>query len=196
MILLVVSYTILGFVITFCLFVYIKLVRQQKNIYDTLKAQGIPGEPFIPIFGQIFDVLRANKENRSVEYFYNLSKKFGDCYLCSLGPIVRFVVINPELIGEILGRILSVNYRKPKELKNIVKSFIGEHNLLVSEDEEHERARKMLNPAFHFINLRSMITIMSTETSKMIHSLLASSSETQTFRLDSELNSLTLPIID
>jgi len=190
----VVAYGLLSFLITFCVYIYWKLIRRQKSIYDTLKAQGIPGEPFVPLVGQIFDLLRADKENRAVEYFYDLSKKFGDTYLFSLGPTVRFVVINPELIGEVLGRTKGGYYGKPKELNNIVKSFIGEHNLLVSEGQEHERARKMLNPAFHFINLRSMVTIMSDETSKMINSF-CTSSESRQIRVDIELNSLTLSII-
>ena len=193
--LLVIVYSILIFIITCCVYIYVKLVRRQKYVYDTLKAQGIPGEPFVPIIGQISDALRADKEDRGVEYFRDLSKKFGDHYLCSLGPIVRFVVINPDLIGEVLGRTKGGYYRKPKELNNIVKSFIGEHNLLVSEDKEHERARKMLNPAFHFVNLRSMVSIMSNETLKAIQTLLSSTSETTKIRVDSEFNVLTLSII-
>ena len=185
-------YTILGLIITVCICLYVKLVRKPKHIFDTLKAQGIPGEPFVPIIGQMLNVLRANKEDRSVEYFYDLSKKFGDCFLCSIGPLVRLVVLHPELIGQMLGRTKGHNYRKSKELTNILKSFIGEHNLLVSETEEHERARTMLNPAFHFVNLRSMISIMVNETSKMIDSLLKTAHQ---FRVDSELNSLTLSII-
>jgi cytochrome P450 len=70
--------------------------------------------------------------------------------------------------------------------------LIGIHNLLVSNGKEHERARKMLNPAFHFDNLQSMISIMTDQTSKVIDILLQSSTK---MNLTVQFNALTLSII-
>ncbi|CAF4624633.1 unnamed protein product, partial [Rotaria magnacalcarata] len=65
---------------------------------------------------------------------------------------------------------------KPVDLGLRLKPIIGIHNLFVSNGTEHERARKMLNPAFHFTNLRSMVSIMTYQTQKSIDTLLESSS--------------------
>jgi cytochrome P450/NADPH-cytochrome P450 reductase len=51
----------------------------------------------------------------------------------------------------------------------------------------------MLNPAFHFISLKSIVSIMSNETAKTIDSLLTSSANE--FRMDIEFSALTLCII-
>jgi cytochrome P450 len=65
----------------------------------------------------------------------------------------------------------------------------------VSEGSEHERARKMLNPAFHFVKLQSMISIMVDQTSKSINELILLSTEQEVIDLQTELNTLTLAII-
>jgi cytochrome P450 len=64
----------------------------------------------------------------------------------------------------------------------------------VSEGIEHERARKMLNPAFHAINLQSMVSIMVDQTRKVIDELFASTNS-PSVNLQTELNALTLSII-
>jgi hypothetical protein len=104
MILLFTGYTILAFILVLGIVIYWKFVRSQKRVYDAFRAQGIPGEPFIPVFGQIFDQIRASKENRGVEYFYELSQKHGYCFLLNIGPLTRLVLLEPELIADFLSR--------------------------------------------------------------------------------------------
>ncbi|CAF1663082.1 unnamed protein product, partial [Adineta ricciae] len=53
-------YTV-GFVFILIGIIYLKLIRPQKQVYDAFRAQGIPGEPFIPFVGQLPDIIRANK---------------------------------------------------------------------------------------------------------------------------------------
>ncbi|CAF1365763.1 unnamed protein product [Adineta ricciae] len=184
-----------GFVFILIGIIYFKLIRPQKQVYDAFRAQGIPGEPFIPFVGQLPDIIRANKIGKGLDYFIELAQKHGYCYLFGFGPLTRILLAEPELLSDVLSRENGINYRKPPDLTNIVKPFIGTHNLLVSEGKEHDRARKMLNPAFHFVNLRSMVSIMSDETAKAIHSLLLVSSSKGQIDLEIELNSLTLSII-
>jgi cytochrome P450 len=191
MILLLIGSTILGLIII----IYLKVVRPQKRLYDAFRAQGIVGEPFIPVIGQAFDMIRASKENRAVEYYYELSQKHGYCFLFGMGPFTRLVLLEPELIGDFLARSKGDIYQRPPFLTNIVKPLIGVHNLLVSREQEHERARKMLNPAFHFVNLRSIVSIMSSETGKSIDSLLSTYSSTNEVKMDIEFNALTFSII-
>ncbi|CAF3017769.1 unnamed protein product [Rotaria sp. Silwood2] len=195
MALLYLIYIIFGCILALTAFVYLKLIYPQKRLYNIFQAQGIPGEPFIPLVGQLFDMMRASKENKGVEYFHELSQKNGRRFLFGFGPLTRLVLLEAELIADVLGRSKAENYRKPSDLINIVKPIIGIHNLLVSEGEEHERARKMLNPAFHFVNLQSMIPIMSNETIKAIDSLLLTSFSKNEIDFDNELNALTLSII-
>ena len=171
MVLFLIGYTILGLILALCIIIYVNLVRPQKRLYDIFRAQGIPGEPFIPVIGQAFDMIRASKENRGIEYYYELSQKLGNCFLFGMGPFTRLVLLEPELIADFLGRSKGGIYQRPPFLTNIVRPLTGVHNLLVSGEEEHERARKMLNPAFHFVNLRSIVSIMSSETAKSIDSL-------------------------
>ncbi|CAF2984143.1 unnamed protein product [Rotaria sp. Silwood2] len=195
MILLFIIYIIFGFILIIGAYVYIKLIYPQKRLYDSFRAQGIPGEPFIPMVGQLFDMMRASKQNKGVEYFHELSQKNGSRFLFGFGPLTRLVLLEPESIADILGRSKSENYRKPSHFLNMAKPIIGIHNLLVSEGEEHERARRMLNPAFHFVKLQSLIPIMSNETIKAITSLLSISSLKNQVNLDIELSALTLSII-
>ncbi|CAF1344228.1 unnamed protein product [Rotaria sordida] len=79
-------------------------------------------------------------------------------------------------------------------MEQFFKLLIGSHNFLQNEEAEHERARKMLNPAFHFIRLQSMISIMIEQTIKAINELLLLSSQHQVVDLQSKLNALTLTV--
>jgi cytochrome P450 len=71
---------------------------------------------------------------------------------------------------------------------------MGSHNLLVAEGDEHERARRMINPAFHHNNLKSMISIITDRTIKTIESIFRESNEKQV-DLQVLFNTLTLSII-
>ena len=183
-------------IFTVGLILYWKLVRPAKYIYDVLGKQGVKGEPFVPIFGQLADIRRHREEGRLLEYHEKLAEKHGLRYLIGLGPYPRLVVLEPELIADMVGRTHAQNYFKPADLSFRLKPIIGTHNLLVSNGLEHERARKMLNPAFHFLKLQSMISIMTDQTTKAIDSLLASiSSDAKALNLHPQFNALTLSII-
>ncbi len=64
MVLFPIVWTFFGFIFVLITFIYFKLVRPQKRLHDTFIAQGVPSEPFIPIFGQLFDLIRASKRNK------------------------------------------------------------------------------------------------------------------------------------
>ena len=98
------------------------------------------------------------------------------------------------MLADVLGRSNAHNYSKPFDVTTLLKPLIGSHNLFVSDGIEHERARKMLNPAFHFDNLQSMVSIIVDRTNKAISSLLISSVN-QPIDLQRELNALALSII-
>ncbi|CAF3781478.1 unnamed protein product [Rotaria sp. Silwood1] len=182
--------------VSFIVFIiYWNLIRPQKRFYDDFRRQGIPGEPFVPFVGQLPEMRRASEKDAGAEYRMGLAQKHGYVYLTGFGPTIRLSVIEPDMIADVFSRTHAQDYRKPSDMKKIFKPLIGSHNLLVSEGVEHERARKMLNPAFHFIKLQSMISIMVEQTIKAINELLLLSSEEKVVDLQTELNALTLTII-
>jgi cytochrome P450/NADPH-cytochrome P450 reductase len=191
--LLQVLYTCFALVSVSLFFIYWKLIRPGKYIYDVLRAQGVSCEPFVPLLGQLPQMNQYRKRNQLMNYFEDLSEKHGRIFLFSLGLFPRLVVQEPELVSHILGRTYAQNYHKPADLSTRLKPLIGLHNLLISNGPEHARARKMLNPGFHFKNLQSMVSIMADQTSKTINTLLKSC-ETP-INLQKELSILTLTIV-
>ena len=180
------------------LLIYWKWIRPLKSIYDDLRKQGVPHEPFVPIIGQLPELRRHREEGRLLEYHEALTAKHGLIYLFSLGPYPRLVIQEPEFLADILGQTSAEYFSKPDDFGFRLKPIIGLHNLLVSNGHEHERARKMLNPAFHYINLQSMISIMTDQTNTAIDSLLESTSSNgaeQSIDLSSHFSALTLAII-
>ncbi|CAM2696572.1 unnamed protein product [Rotaria socialis] len=177
----------------FILIVYWKLVCPGKHIYNVLREQGIPCEPFVPFLGQLPQLYQYQKQHKIMEFYEELNKKHGSIFMFSLGLYPRLVIQDADLISHILGRTYAQNYYKPADLISRLKPLIGLHNLLISNGNEHERARKMLNPGFHFENLRSMVSIMTDQTAKTIDRLLESWGKP--VNLQKELSLLTLTII-
>ncbi|CAF0950840.1 unnamed protein product [Rotaria sp. Silwood1] len=128
-------------------------------------------------------------------YRMELVQKYGHVYLIGLGPSIYLSITEPNLIADVLGRSHVQDYTKPSNFSTDSELLIGKHNLLVSEGFEHKRARKMLNPAFHFAKLQSMVSIMVYQTAKAIDELLALSSHKQFVDLQTELSTITLTII-
>jgi cytochrome P450/NADPH-cytochrome P450 reductase len=173
--------------------IYWKLVRPGKRIYDILRAQGIPCEPFVPLFGQIHKLYQYKKQNKLMNFHEELCEKHGMVFVFGLGSYPRLVIQDADLIAEVLGRAHGQNYQKPTDLSARLKPLIGLHNLLISNGNEHDRARKMLNPGFHFKNIRSMVSIMTGQTTKTIDGLLNSCEKS--INLEKELSLLALTIV-
>ncbi len=145
-------------------------------------------------FKQIF-LRRASENDSTMNYRMELVRKHGYVYAIGFGPSIRLIVIEPDMLADIFGRAHAQDYGKPTDTVRFFKPLIGVHNLLVTEGSEHERARKMLNPAFHFVKLQSMVSIMVDQTNKAINKLLVLSTERQVIDLQIELNAFTLAII-
>lgn len=195
MIVYLIIYTFFAIILALVTLIYFKLVRSPKRLYDIFKNQGVPCEPFIPVVGQLFDMFRADKQDKGLEYYYELAQKHGNHFLFGMGPYSHLILAEPELLADVLSRSKAENYEKTTLFINILKPLIGLNNLLVSKHEEHERTRKMLNPAFHSVNLKSMVPIMSNETTKYIDTLLSTLSPTEPIKLDTEFSTLTFSII-
>ncbi|CAF0989809.1 unnamed protein product [Adineta ricciae] len=118
--------------------------------------------------------------------------KHGLIYFFNLGQHLRLVIQDLENLSDILGRVQAERFYQPVDSSFRLKLLIGTQNLFHSNDKEHERARKMLNPAFHFDNLQSMISIMIEHTQKTIDTCLEYSFVAN---ITNYLNKLTLSII-
>ena len=173
--------------------IYWRVIRPAKAIYNALRSQGIPSEPFVPFIGQLPRFFRYRKQDQIMKFHDELAEKHGLNYLFLLGPHPRFVVQDAELIAQVLDRAHGQYYQKPEDLRLRLKPLVGIHNLLVSNGYEHDRARKMLNPGFHYENLRSMVSIMVKQTNRAIDSLLKSSDKP--INLQKEMSLLTLTVI-
>jgi cytochrome P450 len=134
-----------------------------------------------------------------MDFHQELVQKHGNIYMFCFGPVTRLVINEPDLLADILDRNNARNYTKSPAANTILGPIIGIHNLLIAEGDEHERARRMLNPAFHHTNLKSMISIITDRTAKMIQSTLntLSFNEQKNPSIDLQVlfNNLTLSII-
>lgn len=75
------------------IYIYAKLIRPEKEVYDRLRRQSVPGEPFVPIIGQMPQLLRARDQQGLIEYHQQLAKKHGPVFLIGYAPLIRRVVL-------------------------------------------------------------------------------------------------------
>ncbi|CAF3853694.1 unnamed protein product, partial [Rotaria sp. Silwood2] len=179
--------------------IYLKIIRPEKYIYDIFRAQGIKGKPFVPLIGQLPEIRRYRQNDTFMAFLESLAQKYGNICLFCFGPLTRLVVSEPDLLADIFSRTNVQNYTKPPLFDTVLVPIIGKHNLLVAEGDEHERARRMINPAFYHTNLKSMIPIMTDQTAKTIQRLFQTSTLDQqeqiSIDLQNQFNALTLSII-
>ncbi|CAF3335177.1 unnamed protein product [Rotaria sp. Silwood1] len=195
MILLILIYSFVLFIVAAIAVIYFKLVYPAKKIYDVFRAQGICGEPFIPLFGQLSELRKQRNNDASMIYHEELVKKHGNVYLLGLGPLTHLVANEPDLLADVFSRNKASNYTKTVEFSGVFVPLIGSHNLLVAEGSEHERARRMINPAFYHVNLKSMVSIITDRTAKAIESIISNEQKSKSADLQVLFNALTLSII-
>ena len=81
--------------------IFFKFVVEKKKLYDDIRRQGIPAEPFVPFLGQLKELCRFREEDRLFEFYDELNKKHGKVFLCNIGPTTRLIVSDPDWISEI-----------------------------------------------------------------------------------------------
>ena len=179
--------------------IYFKLIRPQKQIYDKIRAQGIGCEPFVPLFGQMAEVKKYHDLYGSIFYHEMLSKKHGYTYMIGFGPHPRLVISDPDLLADIFTRANVPYIVRPDEFRAEFVPLVGYHNLLVAMGREHERARRMINPAFYHNNLKSMVAIIADRTARAIESTLERSvsadNQANPVNMQIVFNMLTLSVI-
>ena len=175
--------------------IYFKVIYPEKKIYDLFRAQGISGEPFRPLIGQLPEMIKYRNNDEMFLYHEESTKKYGYYFLFGFGPLTRLICNEPDLLADVLSRNNAPNYEKPVDFISIFIPLVGRHSLLVAKGQDHERSRKMISPAFHHVNLKSMITIITDRASIAINGILKNEQKSKSVDLQYLFNELTLSII-
>ena len=80
--------------------IYWSSIRPSKRIYDYLREQGVPSEPFVPIVGQLPEIRRFREQGHLIEFHEKLTKKHGKTYLFGLGPYPRLVIQDVDYLRD------------------------------------------------------------------------------------------------
>ncbi|MEV6276227.1 cytochrome P450 [Nocardia sp. NPDC051832] len=108
-----------------------------------------PPGPTLPAFVQTFFYLRR----RSL-FLGALRRRYGDVFAVRVPPFNDNVVIlsRPEHIREVFAG--DPRTMHAGEANNILGPVMGEHSVLLTDEAEHARTRKLLLPAFNNASLR------------------------------------------
>ncbi|WP_225726733.1 MULTISPECIES: cytochrome P450 [unclassified Nocardia] len=145
-----------------------------------------PPGPALPPFVQSFLYL-----NRRARWLPVLRRRHGDVFAMRVPPFNDNVVVfhRPEHVKEIFAG--DPRDMHAGEANNILRPIMGSHSVLLTDESEHARARKLLMPAFNGAALRGY--------EKLVEQI--AEAETQRWQPDSTLvtldrmNALTLEVI-
>ncbi|CAK8534859.1 unnamed protein product [Lathyrus sativus] len=136
-----------------------------KKLEKLLREQGLKGNPYRLLVGDIKDLLKIQKEASSkpmnlsddiVPHVFPFAQqsvaKHGKNSFIWLGPIPRVILTNPELIKEVFNKIYDFQKANSNKLIRILAT-----GLIVHEGEKWSKHRKIINPAFHLEKLKLML---------------------------------------
>ena len=146
-------------ILLFLLYRFIKFwILDPWSIHRDLWNQSIPGA-YIPIVGELLGRYRTGLGNDPFSYTKKMSDRYGDYYHSSLGPIACLNISDPSLIEGVL-KTNARAYHKFALGRLILGAILGYENILVAEDENHSRHRRLVAPVFQHQNINSMIALM------------------------------------
>ncbi|WJX67960.1 hypothetical protein P8452_52377 [Trifolium repens] len=138
-----------------------------KKLEKLLREQGLKGNSYRFLVGDIIDILKIRNEATSkpmnlsddiaprvYSYVHQSLEKHGKNSFLWLGPVPRLNIADPELIKDVLNKYYE--FRKP-DANPIVKLLIK--GLVNLEGEQWTKHRKIINPAFHVEKLKIMLPI-------------------------------------
>ncbi|XP_061337077.1 cytochrome P450 72A68-like isoform X1 [Gastrolobium bilobum] len=138
-----------------------------KRLERLLREQGLQGNPYKIMVGDLKDIMKMQKEARSKPM--NLSEdivprvfpfvqknvnKQGNNSFIWLGPMPSVTLTDPELIKDVLNKIY--DFPKPNANK-LVKLLVT--GLVSHEGEKWSKHRRIINPAFNLEKLKIMLPI-------------------------------------
>jgi len=96
---------------------------------------------------------------RPVPFLQRARRRFGDVFTISVSPYGRLVYLTePGLVKEVFtGPPTTFHVREPRR---VLAPALGRHSLLLLEEDEHLRERKLMLPSFHGEALASYRALM------------------------------------
>ncbi|CAF3761021.1 unnamed protein product [Rotaria sp. Silwood1] len=128
--------------------------RIQRDFFN----QGIPGR-YMPIVGDILRYRQAYLADKPFSCVEEANAEFGDYYHTSFGPFPCLNTSDPALIEG----VLKTNYRfyhKSELSRAIASTVLGYENIVLAEDENHTRHRRLVSPIFQHQNINSMTSLI------------------------------------
>lgn len=153
---------------------------------DRATARALPPGPRLPTLLQTALFARFRKS-----FFPRLRDRYGDIFTIRLVPHSRVVVVltRPEHIREVFGGSPGVMHAG--EGNAVLAPIMGQHSLLLLDEDEHLAMRRQLMPAFNGQALRSYAALMA----RLADEEVATWPVGQPFRLHERMRAVTLEII-
>ena len=151
-----------------------------------LNAPSLPPGPPLPWFVQTIALMRAR-----TRFVPAMHQRYGDLFTLRVPPSGRALVFvnRPEHIKEVFAGDPKVFHAG--EGNAILGPVMGEHSVLLTDEDVHLRARKLLMPAFNGAALRSYEGLVATLAKREVDSWESG----QTLVSLDRMNALTLEII-
>ncbi|UPK74734.1 cytochrome P450 [Nocardioidaceae bacterium SCSIO 66511] len=151
-----------------------------------LNAPSLPPGPPLPWFVQTIALMRAR-----TRFVPAMHRRYGDLFTLRVPPSGRALVFvnRPEHIKEVFAGDPKVFHAG--EGNAILGPVMGEHSVLLTDEDVHLRARKLLMPAFNGAALRSYEGLVATLAKREVDSWESG----QTLVSLDRMNALTLEII-
>nr|KYP58867.1 Secologanin synthase [Cajanus cajan] len=138
-----------------------------KGLERVLRDQGLQGNPYKLLVGDLKDILKMQNEAKSkpmslshdivprvLSHVHQSVKKHGKNTFIWFGPKPRVTLTDPELIKEVLNKMY--DFQKPKTTPLAKLLATG---LVNYEGEKWNKHRRIINPAFNLEKLKNMLPI-------------------------------------
>ena len=153
---------------------------------DRETARALPPGPRLPTLAQT--VLFAGHR---MTFFPRMRERYGDVFTIRLVPSSRVVVVlsRPEHIREVFTTPPGIMHAG--EGNTVLQPIMGDHSLLLIDDEDHARMRRQLMPAFNGQALRGYAEMIARLADHDVQSWPVG----EPFRLHERMRTLTLEVI-
>ncbi|CAO2833266.1 unnamed protein product [Amaranthus hypochondriacus] len=150
---------------------------QPKNLENQLKKQGLMGNSYRFMYGDLKETFNMRNEarknpipfnhdffSRIFPFLHQCLNKYGEGFYTWLGPVPVIHITDPELTREVFTKMNE--FRKPK-----LNPLIGllAPGLVSHEGDKWVKHRKLINPAFHMEKLKLMLPAFGTSVKEMIN---------------------------
>ncbi|CAI9108315.1 OLC1v1007885C1 [Oldenlandia corymbosa var. corymbosa] len=178
--------TIITFTISFVLVAFLVcvwraldfLLLKPRKIEKQLRAQGLVGNPYRPVFGDLKQYIKMKNEANSrpminlsddilprvSPFFLKTVKKYGTSSFVWFGPLPLVIIKDPKLMKEILqNHNLFHKALSPDSLDLMLAQ-----GLFTAEGDRWAKHRKLINPAFHLEKIKLMLPAFRLCTMQML----------------------------